>query len=101
MDSNLRAAGGTTMTRNATRVLCAAAMWAGAGSAVAQGIRGTVVQADSSTRAPGVIVVATDPLGAVVARTLSSDVGDFDVRVPGPGRYALDLDLGSVRPRRP
>lgn len=80
------------------RVLCVATVVAWATSADAQAIRGTVLQADSSSRAPGVIVVASDERGQVVARTLSTDVGDFDLQLPGAGKYTVRLLRVGFRP---
>ncbi len=89
---------GTTMGQAIRRVLCVATVVAWATSADAQAIRGTVLQADSSSRAPGVIVVASDERGQVVARTLSTDVGDFDLQLPGAGKYTVRLLRVGFRP---
>ncbi len=67
-------------------------------TASAQLVRGTVVQADSTTRAAGIVIAASDAQGAVVARALSADDGAFDLRVPGAGRYTLRLLRIGYRP---
>jgi hypothetical protein len=64
----------------------------------AQVVRGTVVQPDSLTRAAGVIVAAADERGDVVARALTGDNGDFDMRVPDAGRYTFRLLRVGFRP---
>ena len=78
--------------------LCAALVACAAARAHAQGIRGTVFQPDSATRAAGIVVVAADERGDAVARTLSQENGDFDLRVPGTGRYTLRLLRVGYRP---
>lgn len=70
----------------------------GASAGGAQVVHGTVVQADSTTRAAGIVVAASDVQGAVVARALSADDGAFDLRVPGAGRYTLRLLRIGYRP---
>lgn len=47
------------------------------------------MHADSTTRAEGIIVQVADSSGAVVARALSGDRGDFDVRLPRAGRFTV------------
>lgn len=64
----------------------------------AQSVRGSVLQPDSATHAPGVVVVAADERGDVIARTLSTEAGDFDLRVPGAGTYTLRLLRVGFRP---
>ena len=69
-----------------------------AGSVRAQGLRGAVFQPDSATPAAGIVVVAADDRGDVVSRTLSQENGDFNMRVPGAGRYTLRLLRVGYRP---
>ena len=78
-------------------IFAAAAFAIPAVTAGAQSVRGMVLQPDSATRAQGVIVVAADEHG-VVARTLSADNGDFDLRVPGAGTYTIRLLRVGFRP---
>lgn len=52
----------------------------------AQQLRGQVLLSDSSSRVPGVIVVATDARGGVT-RTLSGLDGDFLLRLPHAGQF--------------
>ena len=76
--------------RNAVRrLLLVAALGAPGGVAIAQQIRGDVVLADRATRAAGVIIVVTDRGGATVARTLTGDGGEFELRLPRPGTFSL------------
>lgn len=84
------------LRRTAASVACTLA--ATAATAGAQIVRGTVVQADSTTRAAGIVVAASDAQGSVVARALSADDGTFDLSVPGAGRYTLRLLRIGYRP---
>jgi hypothetical protein len=68
------------------------------GAAGAQQLRGEVVLPDSTTRVPGVVVVATGAGGAEVARALTGERGEFFVRFPGAGRYGLRLLRVGFRP---
>ena len=91
----------TTSVSTTVRVAAVAAMLcgvAGVGRLRAQSVRGIVTQPDSATPAPGIILVAADERGGVVARTLTSDNGEFDLRVPGAGRYTLRLLRVGFRP---
>jgi len=63
-----------------------------------QAVRGVVLYPDSTTRAPGIIVVALDERGDAVGRTLSGPDGTFDLRVPGAGAYGLRLLRIGYRP---
>lgn len=78
--------------------LCAVVVACATATAHAQSLRGTVFQPDSATRAAGIVVVAADERGDAVARTLSQENGDFDMRVPGAGRYTLRLLRVGYRP---
>lgn len=69
-----------------------------ASAAGAQQVRGTVVYQDSTTRAPGVVIVAHDDRGDAVARALSDDEGVFDFRVPGAGTYRFRFLRIGYRP---
>lgn len=64
----------------------------------AQSIIGTVVLADSSTSVASVIVSATDPSGATVARALTSGTGEFVLRLPGAGSYRVTVLRIGFRP---
>jgi hypothetical protein len=71
-------------------LLLAAVLAAVAPRAIAaQGVRGTVVHADSATPAPGIIVQLLDSSGVVVARTLSGPRGDFALRTARRGAHRL------------
>ncbi len=62
-----------------------------AGTAVhAQTVRGIVMLPDSS-RAAGVIVVASDAKGGVTGRALTGETGSYELRLPAPGTYALKV----------
>lgn len=71
-------------------------LWAAPASG--QAVRGVVFHPDSTTRAPGIVVVAADERGDAVARALSGPDGAFDLRVPGAGAYVLRLLRVGFRP---
>jgi hypothetical protein len=52
-------------------------------------LRGKALLPDSSTGVPGILVVASDRSGAIVARTLTSETGDFLLQLPRPARYVV------------
>lgn len=97
MDRRRCAADGTITVRCAGLLAALLSAVACAGVLQAQAVRGVVLQPDSTTRAPGIIVVATDEKGIVAARTLSGDNGDFDLRV-GAGTYTVRLLRVGFRP---
>jgi hypothetical protein len=84
-------------SRSATRLSCVVATLVPFG-AWAQSVRGVVLQPDSATRAPGIVVIATDERGDAVSRALSGSDGSFEVRLPGAGRYGLRLLRVGYRP---
>jgi hypothetical protein len=63
----------------------------------AQTIRGTVTLPDSS-RAAGVIVVATDEKGTTAARALTGESGGYELRLTGAGRYEMRVLRIGFRP---
>ena len=71
------------------RLGLAAALGVPVATIQAQLVRGDVVLHDRATRAAGVIVVITDRSGATVARTLTGDGGEFELRLPAPGTFTL------------
>ena len=64
----------------------------------AQVISGVVVLPDSATPAAGVIVVATDASGRESSRALSSERGEYSLRLPSSGRYTLKVLRIGYRP---
>ncbi|MFI5245873.1 MAG: carboxypeptidase regulatory-like domain-containing protein, partial [Gemmatimonadales bacterium] len=64
----------------------------------AQRLRGTVVLADSVTPANGVIVLATNESGVIVARTLTGERGEFSITLPAPGNFGLTALRIGFRP---
>jgi hypothetical protein len=60
-------------------------------------VRGTVLLPDSS-RAAGVIVVATSTPAGAVTRALSNENGEFDLPLAKPGRYELRVLRIGYRP---
>jgi hypothetical protein len=78
--------------------MVALAMLASAASLRAQTVRGAVVLADSATPARGVIVLATDERGATVGRTLTSERGEFTVKLGAAGNVGLTVLRIGFRP---
>jgi carboxypeptidase family protein len=69
-----------------TLITWAMAAVAGATSLGAQTVRGIVTLPDSS-RAAGMIVIATDAKGETAARALTGEAGTYELRLPGAGHY--------------
>ncbi len=69
-----------------TLVPWALAVFAGAAPLGAQTVRGIVTLPDSS-RAAGVIVMATDAKGEAAARALTGEAGSYELRLRGAGHY--------------
>ncbi len=65
-----------------------------------QTLRGTVVLPDSTTPVTGAIVTAVDDRGATAARALTTVRGEFTLRLPSEGRYALIVQRIGFRPTR-
>jgi hypothetical protein len=66
----------------------AAAFFLGARIGGAQTVRGTVVD-DGERSVPGVVVILVDAANREVARTLTSERGEFRIVAPRPGSYRL------------
>lgn len=64
----------------------------------AQQLRGTVFLPDGSTRTAGVIVELLDGRGTMVQRTLSGGRGEYLLRAPAAGRYAVRALRVGYRP---
>ena len=78
----------------ATVLTVGAGLGAGLG---AQTVRGIVMLPDSS-RAVGVIVVASDAKGTVAARALTGESGAYELRLPGAGHYEVRVLRIGFRP---
>ena len=63
-----------------------------------QSVGGAVVQPDSATPLPQAIVVVSNSRGAVVARVLTDQRGEFKTRLPEPGSYAIAVLRIGYRP---
>lgn len=55
-----------------------------------QSVRGRILDPDGGP-IPGAIVILADSAGAERGRMLSSPIGSYLLRAPGPGRYALQV----------
>ena len=91
------------MSNNAARQsaqiwLLLAALAAAPTAMHAQRVRGTAVLADSATPAIGAIVEILAGDGALAARTLASQRGEFTATVAAPGRYSLRILRIGLRP---
>ena len=69
----------------------------GAGALDAQTVRGIVILPDSS-RAAGVIVIASDTAGATAARALTGEAGSYELRLTAAGRYEVRVVRIGFRP---
>jgi len=74
-----------------------AAFLGSAGDLAAQTIRGIVTLPDSS-RAAGVIVIASDTSGASTVRALTGEAGTYELRLPAGGRYEVRVLRIGFRP---
>jgi hypothetical protein len=86
-----------TRSRFLPLVVAIASALAGAPLA-AQVVTGVVVQRDSVTAVASVIVAAVDAQGASVVRTLTSQRGEFVLRLPSSERYSLRVLRIGYRP---
>lgn len=73
------------------------AMPLGATRLGAQVVRGVVVEQATRTPVAGVVLSVVDERGTTVVEALSDDQGAFDIRLPGPGSFALDVKRIGVR----
>jgi formylmethanofuran dehydrogenase subunit C len=84
--------------RRLSSILCLLAVFCLPFSVFAQGtatVKGRVTMSDGSTRASGVIVVAT---GLDTARALTNRNGDYSLQVRAPGSYAIRALRVGFRP---
>jgi len=63
----------------------------------AQVVRGTVTERASNTPVSGVLLAVLDGRDTVVVQALSSEGGGFEIRLPGPGTYSLDVKRIGVK----
>jgi hypothetical protein len=70
---------------------------AGGEPAGAQVVRGLVTERTTNAPLDGVLLVVLDPRDSVVVQVLSNDGGGYDIRLPGPGIYTLDVKRIGVR----
>jgi hypothetical protein len=81
---------GYVNNRLRTLVPWALAALAGVAPLGAQTVRGIVTLPDSS-RAAGVIVMATDAKGETAARALTGEAGTYELRLPAAGHYDVKV----------
>jgi Carboxypeptidase regulatory-like domain len=74
-----------------------AAILFAAGRIDAQIVRGIIMLPDSS-RAAGVVVLAADSTGKIAARALTGELGSYELRLPGAGRYDVRVLRIGFRP---
>jgi hypothetical protein len=70
---------------------------AGACPLDAQVVRGSVTERGSGTALAGVVVSMLDARGSMAVAALSDEEGRFELRAPGPGRYALEAKRIGLR----
>src|SRR5215218_6560118 len=63
----------------------------------AQVVRGTVSERASKAAVAGVLLSVMDTRDTVVVQALSNDGGGFEIRLPGPGTYSLDVKRIGVK----
>jgi hypothetical protein len=63
----------------------------------AQVVRGTVSERASKAAVAGVLLSVMDARDTVVVQALSNDGGGFEIRLPGPGTYSLDVKRIGVK----
>jgi hypothetical protein len=88
--------------RIATRIAnvtlgAAVAALAAAAPAAAQVVRGVVTERGNKTPVSGVLLSVLDARDSVAVQALSNDGGGFEIRLPGPGTYALDVKRIGVK----
>jgi hypothetical protein len=69
--------------------LAAAVVLAPQRAALAQRVRGAVVEAETRAPIPGTIVLLLDTAGGLIVRTLTDEAGRFGLRAPVAGHYQL------------
>src|SRR6476619_6857831 len=57
----------------------------------AQVVRGLVTEKTTNAPLDGVVLTVLDPRDTVVVQALSNDGGGFEIRLPSPGMYTLDV----------
>ncbi len=66
----------------------------------AQVVRGLVTEKTTNAPLDGVVLTVLDPRDTVVVQALSNDGGGFEIRLPSPGMYTLDVKrIGAKRVR--
>jgi hypothetical protein len=91
LDQVRQAAAGSGIPRVAARhaVIALVTVCALAPALAAQRLRGQILLPDSATAARGIIVVAADESGKPMGSALTSERGDFELVLPGAGRYVV------------
>jgi carboxypeptidase family protein len=86
-----------SVRRLACVVGAAAAIAACARTSAAQVIRGSVVERGSNTPVSGALISLLSIRGDVIAEALTNEIGTFEIRLPGAGRYAIDAKRIGVK----
>jgi hypothetical protein len=63
----------------------------------AQVVRGLVAERTTNAPVDGVVLSVLDPRDSVVVQVLSNDGGGFEIRLPSPGMYTIDVKRIGVK----
>jgi len=63
----------------------------------AQVVRGVVTEKTTNAPLDGVVLSVLDPRDSVVVQVLSNDGGGFEIRLPSPGMYTIDVKRIGVK----
>ena len=63
----------------------------------AQVVRGLVTEQKTNAPVDGVVLSVLDPRDSVVVQVLSNDGGGFEIRLPSPGMYTIDVKRIGVK----
>jgi len=63
----------------------------------AQVVRGLVKEQTTNAPLDGVVLAVLDPRDSVIVQVLSNDGGGFEIRLPGPGMYTIDVKRIGVK----
>ena len=64
---------------------------------VAQVVRGRVTERTTNTPLDGVLLAILNARDSIVVQALSNDDGTYEIRLPGPGSYAMDAKRIGVK----
>jgi hypothetical protein len=86
-----------TVARTGVVALGGAAGIVGGAPRAAQVVRGQISERATNVALDGVVLAVLDARDSVVVQALSNDGGGFEIRLPGPGTYSLDVKRIGVK----